>query len=293
MKSNNVGTSFHTLPKEVRADRRKQSFKLLDTGANKYEVASFSEVHFKTIEDWIHKRTQYEKNNYYGLKRGNPNNQKTLSTKQEKAILTAIKNSSPDKEGIQYFLWSRKAIREFIQKKHNITLSPQLISLYTKRWGLSSQRPKKQAFEQDSEKIRLWLEETYPLIQKRAKKEGAVIHWGDETNLNINSNCQKTYAPLGETPTVKIPARKTSYSMVSSLTNQGKLRYMVYKGGMNAKLFKVFLQRLTKDTDQKIFLILDNLRVHHAKIVQQWQKEHSDQIELFFPTTLRTTVQPR
>ncbi len=35
--------------------------------------------------------------------------------------------------------------------------------------------------------------------------------------------------------------------MVSSLTNQGKLRYMVYKGGMNAKLFKVFLKRLIKD----------------------------------------------
>ena len=68
---------------------------------------------------------------------------------------------------------------------------------------------------------------------------------------------------------------------------------MVYKGGMNALLFKVFLQRLTKDTDQKIFLILDNLKVHHAKIIQQWQKEHSEQIEIFFPTSLRTTVQPR
>ena len=169
----------------------------------------------------------------------------------------------------------------------------QTISDYTKRWGLSSQRPSKQASEQDPEKVRIWLEEVYPKIKERAKKEGALIHWGDETNLNINTNYQKTYAPKGETPVAKIPARKTSYSMVSSLTNQGKLRYMVYKGGMNAKLFLVFLKRLIKDTDQKTFLILDNLKVHHAKIVQQWQKEHADRIELFFPTSVLSSRQPR
>ncbi len=285
-------TDFRTLPKEVRRDRRKQAFKMLDKGYDKYEVADFSDTHYKTIEDWIRKRVQYENSNYYGSKRGNPNDQQFLTPIQQTEILQVIKESTPDEEGVRSFLWSRKAIREYIQKKYTVRLSYQRISDYTKRWGLSSQRPKKQASEQDPEKIRIWLEETYPEIQKQAKKEGAIIHWGDETNLNINSNCQKTYAPLGETPTIKIPARKTSYSMVSSLTNQGKLRYMVYKGGMNAVLFKVFLQRLTKDTDQKIFLILDNLRVHHAKIIQQWQKEHSDQIEIFFPTSLRTAVQP-
>jgi len=29
-------------------------------------------------------------------------------------------------------------------------------------------------------------------------------------------------------------------------------------------------------------LILDNLRVHHAKIVKAWIEEHKDQIELFY-----------
>ncbi len=284
-------TQFHTLPKEVRADRRKQAFKLLDKGNDKHNVADFSEAHIKTIEKWMRNRKRYEKSGYHGLKRGNPTEQKYLNTKQEKEIIDAIKTSMPNDHGVNYCLWSRKAITEFIAKKYNISLVPQGVSKYTKRWGLSSQRPTKQAVEQDPEKIQVWLEETYPKIKKEAKRQGAVIHWADETNLNINTNYQKTYAPKGKTPIAKIPARKTSYSMVSSLTNQGKLRYMVYKGGMNAILFRTFLKRLTKDTDKKIFLILDNLKVHHAKIIQQWQKEHSDQIEIFFPTTVRTTVQ--
>lgn len=288
-----ITKDFRSLPREVRADRRKQAFKLLDKGYDKYDVANFSEVHFKTVEDWIRGRKTYEKNNHHGLKRGNPTEQKYLTDSQEKDVVETIKTSTPDKHGVQAHLWSRKAIRELIAKKYNIHLVPQGVSKYTKRWGLSPQRPSKTAAEQDPEKIRQWIDIEYPAIKKRAEKEEALIHWGDETNLNINTNYQKTYAPKGKTPTVKIPARKTSYSMVSSVTNQGKLRYMVYKGGMNANLFKVFLQRLVKDTDKKIFLILDNLKVHHAKIIQIWQKENSDRIEIFFPASVRSATQPR
>lgn len=277
---------FRSLPKEVRADRRKQAFKLLDNGYDKYEVADFSEVHIKTVEDWIRKRKVYEQNNYHGLKRGNPIDRRLLNDFEQNEIIEAIKESTPDKHEIAYFLWSRRAIREFVKKKYGTDITLRRVSRYTKRWNLSSQRPKKQAFEQDPYKIKIWLEEAYPEIKKQAKREKAEIHWGDETNLNINTNYQKTYAPKGKTPIAKIPARKTSYSMVSSLTNQGKLRYMVYNGGMNAKIFKIFLKRLVKDSDKKIFLILDNLKVHHAKIVQEWQRKNSERIEIFFPTTV-------
>jgi hypothetical protein len=39
---------------------------------------------------------------------------------------------------------------------------------------------------------------------------------------------------------------------------------------------------LVKDAQQKIFLIVDNLRVHHAKAVQDWLVRHKDEIEIFY-----------
>ncbi len=42
------------------------------------------------------------------------------------------------------------------------------------------------------------------------------------------------------------------------------------------------LQALIKDTDCKVFLILDNLRVHHCKPVKAWLAEHAGQIEVFY-----------
>lgn len=279
-------TSFHTLHSEVRADRRRLAFRQLDKGWDKYQVADLVEVHFKTIEEWIRRRTEIEENGCHGKKRGRQDDQRLLDNQTQNEILDVIKASTPDKKGVAAYLWSRKAIAEYIEKQYGTPLNLQRVSHYAKLWGLSPQRPKKQATEQDPAKVKEWLEETYPTIVGKAKKAGGEIHWGDETNLNINTNYQRTYAPKGETPVLRIPARKVSYSMVSTVTNRGKLRYMVYEGGMNAGIFKVFLRRLIRDTDRKIFLILDNLKVHHAKIIQEWQKENSDRIEIFFPATL-------
>jgi transposase len=39
---------------------------------------------------------------------------------------------------------------------------------------------------------------------------------------------------------------------------------------------------LVKDTDKKVFLILDNLRVHHSKKVTAWLVKHSTEIEVFY-----------
>lgn len=286
-------TNFCSLHKEVRADRRRLALRTIDDGWDKESVADLVEVHKKTLEGWIRKRKILEKNAFHGEKRGNPNEQTLLNQTNQQEIISAIQNSMPDEHGVSAYLWSRKAISEFIKNNYGIDIIPQRVSQYTKRWGFSPQRPKKQASEQDEKKVEKWLKEDYPEILKRAKKEKAEIHWSDETGLNINTNYQRTYAPKGKTPIVKIPSRKTSYSLVSSVTNQGKLRYMAYKGGMNAHLFKTFLTRLTKDTDKKIFLIVDNLRVHHAKIIQEWQERHTEKIEIFFPATIFSTRKSR
>ena len=42
------------------------------------------------------------------------------------------------------------------------------------------------------------------------------------------------------------------------------------------------MRRLVHDSTKKVFLVLDNLRVHHSKKVQAWLEKHKDQIEVFY-----------
>ena len=41
-----------------------------------------------------------------------------------------------------------------------------------------------------------------------------------------------------------------------------------------------------------MFLILDNLRVHHSKLVKAWVAEHSEKIELFYLPSYSPQLNP-
>ena len=77
-------------------------------------------------------------------------------------------------------------------------------------------------------------------------------------------------------------AKRFSTNMISTVTNQGKVEFMIYEGTMNADRFITFLNQLIKGKEQKIYLILDNLRVHHSKIVKEWAEENKEKIELYY-----------
>ena len=70
--------------------------------------------------------------------------------------------------------------------------------------------------------------------------------------------------------------------MISALSSQGEVRYMLYEGSMNQQHLILFMRNLLRTSKQKIFLIMDNLRVHHGKMVAEWVSKHQDKIELFF-----------
>lgn len=127
-----------------------------------------------------------------------------------------------------------------------------------------------------------WLDEEYPAIHARAKAENAEIYWGDDTGLR--GDCQHTrgYAPRGKTPVIQLNAERESVNLISAVTNQGKVRFRFFDGNMNANVLIDFMARLIKDTQRKVFLVLDNLQVHHARKVKGWLAKHEDEIEVFY-----------
>ena len=56
---------------------------------------------------------------------------------------------------------------------------------------------------------------------------------------------------------------------------------MVFGGALNPAILLRFLRRLIKDAGRKVFLVLDNLRVHHSTRVKQWLEEDHHAMEVF------------
>jgi len=217
------------------------------------------------------------------MKRGvKSEHKKLLSSQQEISIQKMILDTMPDQLKLPYALWTRKAVKELISRELNIELAITTMGDYLRSWGYSPQKPKKKAYEQNPKAVKEWLEEEYPRIQKLAKQEGAEIHWGDETGARNSNNHGRSYAPKGKTPVKKTMAKRFSVNMISTVTNQGLVEFMTYSGTMNSERLIEFMKQLVKNRSRKLFLILDNLRVHHSKIVKTWVEENNDKIQLFY-----------
>ena len=76
--------------------------------------------------------------------------------------------------------------------------------------------------------------------------------------------------------------KKERMNMISALNSRGKVRYMLYEDSMDQQRLIMFMRKLIYTSTKKVFLILDNLKVHHGKKVAEWISSHQDKIRLFF-----------
>jgi transposase len=151
---------------------------------------------------------------------------------------------------------------------------------YLRSWGLSPQKPVRRAYEQNPEAVARWLAEEYPKIQARAAKEQAVILWLDQTGLRSDCTVGRGRAPAGQAPVVPKTGKRFGINVMAAISNKGELFFTCYRGSFTGPVFLTYLQRLVRQLDRKIYLIVDRHPVHRRVSVRDWLAEHVDSIEM-------------
>lgn len=275
-------------------ERRKQVVRLHNRGLKVMQIVEMTGLSYPTVRATI---DRFEAGGWAGIRpavRGRlKGDGRVLSQAQEDAIQHMIIDKRPEQLKMEFSLWSRAAVGQLIEQEFGIKLQARSIGKYLARWGFTPQKPIKRAYEQSREAVQAWLQGEYPSIEERARQEGGEIHWGDETAL-VNTDVRgRSYAPAGKTPvTMAVGGARQKLSMIATVTNQGKTRWMIIDEAFDADKLIEFLQALIKDASKKIFLILDNLRVHHSNQVKSWVRERKDQIELFYLPSYSPELNP-
>jgi transposase len=282
-----------TLNQEAQEALRNQIIRLRKAGRTHKEIADIvgvSESHCSRV--W----TRYQKGGTKAVAKGKrgrrQGEQRTLTAEQEANIKRLLIDKSPNQLKLSFALWNREAVRLLIQQQCGFLMPVRTVGEYLKRWGFTPQKPVKWAKEQSTPAVARWLTKEYPEIAKRAKQQKAEIYWGDETGIQTGANVERGYSPRGKTPVIRQTAQRHRINMISAITNQGKVRFMFYRDTMNSKRLIKFMRRLTKDAGRKVFLILDNLKVHHSELVRRWLEKHKDKIEVFFLPSYSPELNP-
>ena len=67
---------------------------------------------------------------------------------------------------------------------------------------------------------------------------------------------------------------------------------MVVDGAVNAPTLIRFLGRLVRDARRKVFLILDRLKAHRARLTRDWLAEHRSEIEVHYLPSYSPELNP-
>jgi transposase len=201
-------------------------------------------------------------------------------------LYNMIGDKTPEQYKFPFALWTIEIIREVIKRIFHVSMSGVSVWRTLKALGLSAQRPKHVAYQQNEEAVDKFLREEYPAIKRSAKKAGATLYWGDEADLwseSIRSDYHSgtTWAPKGQTPVIKTTGARFSVTMLSAISSKGHMRFMITDKTCTIPVFIDFLKRLLFKQERPVFLIVDGHSVHKSKKVKEFVESTKGKLKIF------------
>lgn len=268
--------------KEARADvrlaKRKQAYIYFKEEMTAYRVSKLLKLNERTVYAWFSQFKAEGESAVREKQRGpQKNSNSSLTPSQIERLEKDVRDKTPDQMKFDFALWSSKAIQNYVKSKFGVNICRRTARRFMNKLGFTYQRPERRAREQNQAAVKQWLDETYPMIKRKAKFHGAVIMWADETANMAGAESRAGYSPKGKAPILRAPdKRRIRCSSISAISNKGDLEFMFFKGSMNSKIFMTFCEKLIASQEKPVYLIVDNLNVHHSKDLKPWLSEQTE-----------------
>lgn len=269
-----------TLSADAQEAIRRRAVQAVREGMTQGKAAHLFGVARPTVNRWLR---QYHAAGDKGLAahpQGRPQGQGLLRPDQVGLLLAKITRRAPDQLGLPFVLWTRQAVAALVERLFGVRVSLVSVGKWLRHWGLTPQKPVRKAWEQDPKEVEHWLKTQYPAIRQEALEEKAEIHWGDEMGLRSDHQAGTSYGRKGKTPVIAGTGQRWRLNVISSLTNRGTLRFMIFSRSFSSAVFIEFMRRLVRGARRRVYLIVDGHPVHHSAQVRQWAQKHREQIRL-------------
>jgi transposase len=197
-------------------------------------------------------------------------------------IYSTLTNKNPQQLKFPFALWTAAMVQSLIAERYKVRLSHSSVCRLLHQLGLSAQRPLWRAYQQNPAAVTQWLESEYPAIRRRARRDGAQIFFADEAGVRSDFHSGTTWGRRGQTPVVSSTGARFGANLISAISAQGQLRFMLTNGRVTAAVFIEFLKRLLINAPTPVFLIVDSHPTHRAKSVARFVAAQLGKLALFF-----------
>jgi putative transposase len=199
--------------------------------------------------------------------------------------LLALLKASPQAYGWCRTRWSCATLALTLQAKRGITVSAETMRRWLREIGWVWKRAKLVAKDDDPQRVDRLARIRWVLEQLKCCE---AFVFADELDIHLLPKVGCAWMPKGSQLEVMTPGQNQKHYLAGALElSTGTLHYCLGPRKTNA-LFRDLLTRLEEhypaDRYTRLYVVVDNYKIHKAKAVEQWLATHPRVRLLFLPT---------
>ncbi len=267
--------------KSVKQKNRYDVVLLYMEGYSRKKISEILHIPLRTVSYHI---LSYEKGGMeFLLIVKQPGAQKKLTDEQETELLCVISTQTPEEAGLGVFAnWTAALACAFVKQKFGISYSSRgMLNLFD-RLGLSYTRPTYTLDKADPKKQEQF-RKTFETLKKMLEGDITTILFEDESMIRDYQAIMKTWFPKGKQRIIPTYGKHEGVKLVGFLDYETGHVYVEEHKKYDAEVFLQFLKNvLSQYPNGKTVIILDNARIHHAKLLKEFLEENKDCLELVY-----------
>ncbi|QAA35314.1 IS630 family transposase [Clostridium manihotivorum] len=227
---------------------------------------------------------KYKVNGLEGLAMKKPSGApRKLSPEQEQELIYVITNNTPDEVGFEAIKnWTIKLICQWVMLNFKIIIKHSSMAVILHRLNLSYTRPTYVLKKADKEKQEVFKRD-FETLKKTLDGLVDTILFQDESMIRDYQAIQKTWFVKGQQRKIPTYGKNAGVKLIGILDYETGHVYCEEHDKYDAVVFLEFLKKvLSQYPKGKIVIVLDNARIHHAKLIQPFLEEMKDRLELMF-----------
>jgi transposase len=258
--------------------RAQTIYRIVNDNLSIHEAAKFSAKTSECVRLWL---AAFLEHGVRSIKiKRQLGRQPKLSKSQCREIKEIISHS-PSDAGYGGGCWNAAMICDLIKKRFKASYSVKYIPQLMRKIGLSYQKAKYMAIKADPKKRKEWIEKTWPKILAKAKRDKAMILFGDEASFALWGSLAYTWAPKGKQPLIPTNGNRKSLKVFGMIDYFfGKFIHQIIDGKLNGSSYIKFLRKVLRETSQKIMVIQDGAPYHRSKELTDFEKDMSKRLSL-------------
>lgn len=204
---------------------------------------------------------------------------KARLTPTQKKRLGKLIDAGPQAAGFDSACWNSILMRVLIDREFGVLYNRYYVCELLRNLGFSFQKARFVSDHLDEAKRQAWITQEWPQILKAARKQHALILFGDEASFPQWGSLSYTWARQGVQPTVRTSGKRKGYKVFGLIEYfSGRFFYQASTDKFTSQSYQAFLSAVLRQTRKPLFLIQDGAKYHTSQVTRQFFAAHQSRL---------------